>query len=73
MKKNVSLVGAALMALSLTLAACGGKKADTTPTAPEAPAEAPAEGTENPCGGATENPCGGATENPCGGGNPCGG
>ena len=71
-KKTLAFVGAALMAVSLSLGACSKKQAaPTTPTPAEEakPAEG-GEGTtpENPCGGA--NPCGG---NPCGGANPCGG
>jgi hypothetical protein len=71
-KKTFAFVGAALMAMSLSLAACGSKAkpAETTPAATETK---PAEGGENPCGGAA-NPCGGGEANPCGGAaNPCGG
>ena len=68
-KKTFAFVGAALMAASFALAACGNKAkpAETTPAAePAAPAEGgetpPAEGGENPCGGGGENPCGGGKE-----------
>ncbi len=71
-KKTVAFIGAALMAVSLSLAGCGGSK-KAAETTPETPAAAPAEGGEaNPCGGEA-NPCGGEA-NPCGGAaNPCGG
>jgi hypothetical protein len=75
-KKTFAFIGAALMAMTLSLGACGkkAKDGDTTPKAEEKAAN-PCGGAEgNPCGG---NPCGGAEGNPCGGnpcgGNPCGG
>jgi hypothetical protein len=77
-KKTFAFLGAVLMAMTLSLGACGGKsKGAEEPKAEEKATEGGGEATEgggeaNPCGGGEANPCGGGEANPCGG-NPCGG